>query len=53
VVGIDDSGAGVCAVRLAGFAPIGFAGGNLVESGTRELCSHFCESFEEVLDILK
>ena len=29
VIGIEDSGAGVCAVRLAGFAAIGMAGGNI------------------------
>ena len=29
VVGIEDSGAGVCSIRLAGFAAIGMAGGNI------------------------
>lgn len=52
VVGIEDSGAGVCAVRLAGFAAIGMAGGNLAESGALGLCSHYCRSFEEVRGIL-
>src|SRR5262249_40959444 len=42
VVGIEDSGAGVIAIRLAGFAAIGMDGGNLTESGVRPLCSHFC-----------
>lgn len=49
VVGLEDSGAGVCALRLAGFAPLGMAGGNIVESGTRELCAAYCTSFEAVL----
>jgi len=53
VIGIEDSGAGVCAVRLAGFAAIGMAGGNISESGTGPLCQHYCESFEEVLGILR
>jgi beta-phosphoglucomutase-like phosphatase (HAD superfamily) len=53
VIGIEDSGAGVCAVRLAGFAAIGLAGGNIPESGTRALCQHYCESFEEVLGIIR
>jgi beta-phosphoglucomutase-like phosphatase (HAD superfamily) len=53
VIGIEDSGAGVCAVRLAGFATIGMAGGNIPESGTRALCQHYCESFEEVLKIVR
>ena len=53
VVGIEDSGAGVCAIRLAGFAAIGMAGGNIPESGTQPLCQHFCQSFDEVLAILR
>jgi len=53
VIGIEDSGAGVCAVRLAGFATIGMAGGNIAHSGTRPLCQHYCESFDEVLGIIR
>ena len=49
VVGIEDSGAGICAIRLAGFSPIGIKGGNIVESGTLGLCDHFCSSFDEIL----
>lgn len=52
VIGIEDSGAGVCSIRLAGFAPIGFAGGNINESGTRPLCPHFAERFEQILALL-
>lgn len=37
VVGIEDSGAGVVSIRLAGFAAIGVAGGNIAKSGTRPL----------------
>jgi beta-phosphoglucomutase len=53
VVGIEDSGAGICSIRLAGFSSIGFGGGNIVESGTRGLCDHFCDSFEEILDVIR
>ncbi len=53
VVGIEDSGAGVCSIRLAGFPTVGFAGGNIVESGTRDLCQYYCETFEEVLEIIR
>jgi beta-phosphoglucomutase len=53
VIGIEDSGAGVCSVRLAGFPTIGIAGGNIIESGTRELCDYYCESFEEILAIIR
>jgi beta-phosphoglucomutase-like phosphatase (HAD superfamily) len=52
VIGIEDSGAGVCAIRLAGFPTIGFAGGNINDSGTRALCDYYCETFEEVLAII-
>jgi beta-phosphoglucomutase-like phosphatase (HAD superfamily) len=52
VVGIEDSGAGVCAIRLAGFPTIGMAGGNILESGTRPLCDAFCETFSEVLGVI-
>jgi len=49
VVGIDDSGAGVCSIRIAGFTTIGIAGGNIVESGTQGLCSLYSEDFETIL----
>jgi len=52
VVGIEDSGAGVCSIRLAGFAAIGVSGGNIIESGTRALCSHFCRGFDDILRII-
>jgi beta-phosphoglucomutase len=53
VVGIEDSGAGVCSIRLAGIPTIGIAGGNIVESGTRGLCTHYCQTFEEILNIIR
>lgn len=52
VVGIEDSGAGVCAIRLAGFAAIGLAGGNIVESGARWLCHDYVASLGEALTVL-
>jgi beta-phosphoglucomutase-like phosphatase (HAD superfamily) len=52
VIGIEDSGAGVCAIRLAGFTTVGMAGGNIPASGTRPLCQHYCESFADVLALL-
>jgi beta-phosphoglucomutase len=51
VVGIEDSGAGVCSIRLAGFAAIGISDGNIVESGTRALCSYYCDSLTDALPI--
>ncbi len=52
VVGIEDSGAGVCSVRLAGFPVIGISGGNIEESGAKPLCDEYCDDFDEVLEIL-
>lgn len=49
VVGIEDSGAGISSLRLAGIAPIGLAGGNILESGTRGLCHSYAESLDDVL----
>jgi beta-phosphoglucomutase-like phosphatase (HAD superfamily) len=49
VVGLEDSGAGICSLRLAGFAAVGMAGGNLLASGTRSLCAAYCRSFGDVL----
>ena len=53
VIGIEDSGAGVCSIRLAGYSTIGIGGGNIIESGTQELCDHYCENFEEILGIIE
>ena len=52
VVGIEDSGAGVCSIRLAGYPTIGIGGGNIYESGTQELCCHFLETFEEIATVI-
>lgn len=52
VAGIEDSGAGVCSIRLAGFPTIGIGGGNIIGSGTKGLCNYYCETFEEILKIL-
>lgn len=52
VVGIEDSGAGVCSIRLAGFVPIGLAGGNIPESGTQGLCQQVCPDLAAVLKLL-
>jgi len=52
VVGIEDSGAGVCSIRLAGFPTIGISGGNIVESGTKGLCNYYCETFQEIQMLL-
>lgn len=53
VLGIEDSGAGVCAIRLAGFPVVGMAGGNITASGTRALCQYTCETFKQVLSVIE
>ncbi|MEN6306965.1 MAG: HAD family hydrolase, partial [Anaerohalosphaeraceae bacterium] len=52
VLGIEDSGAGVCAVRLAGFPTAGLADGNILDSGMLGLCNYYCHDFEEILNII-
>jgi beta-phosphoglucomutase-like phosphatase (HAD superfamily) len=50
VIGMEDSGAGVCSVILAGFACIGIAGGNIIESGAKSLCYSYAENLSAVLE---
>lgn len=52
VVGIEDSGAGICSVRLAGFAAIGVEGGNIHDSGTASLCHALCPTLTEAGELL-
>lgn len=52
VIGIEDSGAGVCSVRLAGFYTIGIGGGNIKESGTLGMCHSYCETFEDIIRLI-
>ena len=52
VVGIEDSGAGVCSVRLAGFTTIGIAGGNIESSGTMDFCQHYKQTLEEIANLI-
>jgi beta-phosphoglucomutase-like phosphatase (HAD superfamily) len=53
VIGIDDSGAGVCSARLAGFTTVGMAGGNIEAAGARALCQHYCRDFEAVARVIE
>jgi len=52
VIGIEDSGAGVCSIRLAGFGVIGYDGGNIKQSGTQGLCNRFESTFEDILKFI-
>lgn len=53
VLGIEDSGAGVCSVRLAGYTTIGIAGGNIEESGTKAVCTYYEQNFSDIMKIIK
>ncbi len=52
VVGMEDSGAGVVSIRLAGFAAIGVADGNINGSGVRPLLHSYCDGLPECLPII-
>ena len=52
VVGMEDSGAGVCSVVLAGYACIGIADGNIIESGTKSLCHDYVDDLQSVIDLI-
>lgn len=53
VAGIEDSGAGVCSIRLAGYFVIGYGGGNIAESGTKALCDKFYDNFDDILEFIR
>ena len=53
VVAIEDSAAGVCASRLAGFATYGLSGGNIVDGGAQSLCHRYVRGFDELIDDLR
>ncbi|HUW31706.1 MAG TPA: HAD family phosphatase [Planctomycetota bacterium] len=52
VIGMEDSGAGVVSIRLAGFAAIGVGGGNIDSSGVRPLLHSYCGSLTEALPVI-
>lgn len=52
-IGIEDSGAGVASIRLAGMQAWGIGGGNIDQSGTRGLCSCYTEDFEALMAQIK
>ena len=52
VIGMEDSGAGVVAIRLAGFAAIGLMGGNIKSSGVRPLLHAECDNLLDALPMM-
>lgn len=52
VIGIEDSSAGILALRTAGFPAIGLTNGNITASGMGDLCHNRVDSLGEILDII-
>jgi beta-phosphoglucomutase len=52
VIGLEDSGAGVVSIRLAGFAAIGLRGGNIDRSGVRPLLRAYCDRLLDALPLI-
>lgn len=52
VVGLEDSAAGVVSIRLAGFSPVGIAGGNIQKSGTGFLCARRFDLLQDALPFI-
>jgi len=52
-VGIEDSGAGVLAIRAAGLPAIGIAGGNIESGGERPLCTEYVNDLRECWELIK
>ena len=52
VIGIEDSAAGVLALRFAGFPVIGLESGNITKSGLNCLCNKKINDFSEILSYI-
>ncbi len=52
VIGIEDAGAGVLALRLAGFAVAGMEDGNITASGLDSLCCAKAQRLDNLLPLL-
>lgn len=52
IIGIEDSAAGIIAIRLAGFTGIGMKGGNISSGGARPFMHLECQSLLEALSII-
>jgi len=52
VIGMEDSGAGVVSIRLAGFAAIGVGGGNILKSGSRPFLHSECDDLMDALPVI-
>lgn len=48
VLGIEDSGAGICSLCTAGIPAIGLKHGNIIQSGLESLCMDLCDDLQEI-----
>lgn len=48
IIGIEDSGAGICSLCAAGIPAIAVRGGNVVKSGLSSLCTDICDNLLEI-----
>jgi len=51
-LGLEDSGAGICSIRLAGFAAVGIEGGNIARAGVAPLVHCMKPALPDVLELL-
>lgn len=51
IIGFEDSGSGVCALRLAGIPAVGSKNGNIESSGYKCLCEYMYDSLKDVYDL--
>lgn len=51
-IGLEDSGAGIVSIRLAGFAAVGIGGGNIAKAGVMPLVHCMKDDLLDVLDLL-
>jgi beta-phosphoglucomutase len=52
VIGMEDSGAGIVSVRLAGFPVIGVGGGNITSAGVRPLVNYHAKGLMDSLPFI-
>lgn len=48
IIGIEDSGAGICALCAAGIPAIAMKNGNVIKSGLNSLCIDICDTLLEI-----
>ncbi|MDR0406164.1 MAG: HAD family hydrolase [Clostridiales bacterium] len=52
-LGIEDSAAGVCSIRLAGIPTAGISGGNIEKSGAKCLCNFYRRDLSEIFKLIE